>query len=374
MTNAFTLGKKSATSAKTPFEKLKELSATNRIDEMKSNLENEYYVMDGMALDGQITLFYAKPNTGKTLIFMKLLIDGIEANKIKAADILYINADDGYRGLCTKTEIALQYGFEMIAPAEAGIAPADIITLLDEMANTNDAKGKIIVLDTLKKFADMMSKRDQANLYMVLRRLVAKNATVIIAGHANKHLDKDGNLVYEGTSDTMNDVDCAYSIYLMTEPSGDVVVEFRREKSRGDNIYKASYGYGREVGISYINLIDSVHKLEDSQAEKAAALGDQKLIMERYESEILFITDALKKGELNQSALLAKLKGLNGEDIACEVSVRTLKSALQVLTNILWTSSRDKHNNASIYKLIQKSSFSYADVKSGSLQHQPRSE
>lgn len=374
MTNAFTQGKKSAGSVKTPFERLKQLSATNRIDEMKRNLENEFYVMDGMALDGQITLFYAKPNTGKTLIFMKLLIDGIEAEKIQASDIMYINADDGYRGLCTKTEIALQYGFEMIAPAEAGIAPADIISLLDELANTEDAKGKIIVLDTLKKFADMMSKRDQANLYMVLRRLVAKNATVIIAGHANKHLDKDGNLVYEGTSDTMNDVDCAYSIYLMTEPSGDVVVEFRREKSRGDNLYKVSYGYRREEGMSYMELINSVYKLEDSQAEKAAALGNQKLLIERYESEILFITDALKDGELNQSSLLAKLKGLNGEDIASEVSVRTLKSALQALTNILWTSSRDKHNNASIYKLIQKSSVSYADFKSGSLQHQPRSE
>ena len=374
MSNAFIEGKKSARSAKTPFERLKQLSATNRIDEMKSNLENEFYVMDGMALDGQITLFYAKPNTGKTLIFMKLLIDGVDSGKIQASDIMYINADDGYRGLCTKTEIAKEYGFEMIAPAEAGIDPTDIITLLDEMANTDDAKGKIIVLDTLKKFADMMSKRDQANLYMVLRRLVAKNATVIIAGHANKHLDKDGNLVYEGTSDTMNDVDCAYSIYLMTEPSRDVVVEFRREKSRGDNLYKSSYGYRREEGMSYMELINSVYKLEDSQAEKAAALGNQKLIMERYESEILFITDALKTGELNQSALLAKLKGLNGEDIASEVSVRTLKSALQALTNILWTSSRDKHNNANMYKLIQKRSVSNADFKNGTLQNQSRGE
>ena len=374
MTNAFLQGKKSAGSSDTPFERLKQLSATNRIDEMKRNLENEYYVMDGIALDGQITLFYAKPNTGKTLIFMKLLIDGIEAGKIQASDIMYINADDGYRGLCTKTEIASQYGFEMIAPAEAGVSPADIIVLLDEMANTDDANGKIIVLDTLKKFADMMSKRDQANLYMVLRRLVAKNATVIIAGHANKHLDKDGNLVYEGTSDTMNDVDCAYSIYLMTEPNGDVVVEFRREKSRGDNLFKASYGYKRLEGMTYMELINSVYKLDDTTAEKASVLGKQRLLIDRYESEILFITNELKTGELNQSALLAKFKGLNGEDIASELSIRTLKSALQALTNILWTSSRDKHNNASMYKLIQKRSVSNADFKNGTLQNQSRGE
>jgi archaellum biogenesis ATPase FlaH len=370
MSNAFTEGKKIATSLQTPYEKLKQLSATNRIKEMKMNLQNEFYVMDGLALDGQITLFYAKPNTGKTLIFLKLLIDGIEANKIKAYDILYINADDGYRGLCTKTEIAIEYGFEMIAPAEAGVSPADIIALLNEMSNTDDAKGKIIVLDTLKKFADMMSKRDQAELYMVLRRLVAKNATVIIAGHANKHLDKDGNLVYEGTSDTMNDVDCAYSIYLMTEPSGDVVVEFRREKSRGDNVYKISYGYKRDEGMSYMGLIKSVYKLNDNEAESATALGNQKLLQERFEPEILFITDALKTGELNQSSLLAKLKALDGEGIASEVSVRTVKSALQALTNVLWTSSRDKHNNAIVYKLTHKNIIKYADFKNGVIYHQ----
>ena len=355
-----------STQPKTVLDRLRETSTTLRVDEMKKNLENEFYVFDGMALDGQITLFYAKPNTGKTLIFFRLLIDSIQSGSISPKDIFYINADDSYRGLCTKSEIAKEYGFEMISPAEAGIAPADIISLLDELSQTDDAKGKIIILDTLKKFTDMMNKKSQADLYNVLRKLVAKNATVIIAGHANKHLNAEGNLVYEGTSDTMNDIDCAYSMYLMTEPDGDVVVEFRREKSRGDNIAKVAYGYTRAEGMSYMDLVNSVYKLDGEQAEKATLLGHQHRLFEKYDSEIIFITNLLKSGRLNQSQILTHLKELEGEGIASEVSVRSIKDALAALINIKWTISRDKHNNANIYTLIPEVTANYDDVKNGS--------
>jgi len=364
--NPVTDGLAQSEKPKTALERLCALSTVKRIDEMRKNLNKEFYVMSSMALDGQITLFYTKPNTGKTLIFMKLLIDSIEDGAVKSGDIFYINADDSYRGLCVKSEIAKEYGFDMISPAESGFAPSDIITLLDELSQTDEAKGKIIILDTLKKFTDMMNKKSQAELYIVLRKLVAKNATVIIAGHANKHLDAEGNLVYEGTSDTMNDIDCAYSMYLMTEPEGDVVVEFHREKSRGDNVARVSYGYTRDEGMSYIDIVNSVHKLDDEQAEKMAAIGNQRQLVDKYEPEVLFITSLLSDVSLNQSQILTKLKELDGEDIASEVSVRSIKTALTSLVNIKWTVVRDKHNNANIYTLISEVSANYEDVKNGS--------
>jgi len=364
--NPVTDGLTQSEKPQTALERLRELSTVKRIDEMKKNLDKEFYVMGNLALDGHITLFYAKTNTGKTLIFMKLLIDSISGGQIRAEDVIYINADDSYRGLCTKTEIAKEYGFEMISPAESGINPDDIITLLEELSQTDEAKGKIIILDTLKKFTDLMNKGAQKYLYNILRKLAAKNATVIIAGHANKHLDAEGNLVYEGTSDTMNDIDSAYSMYLMTEPEGDVVVQFRREKSRGDNVARVSYGYTRDEGMSYIDIVNTVHKLDDEQAEKMTIIGNQRCLMEKYEPEILFITNLLNNGSLNQSQILTKLKALEGEGIASEVSVRNIKTALSVLVNIKWTVARDKHNNANIYTLISEVSANYEDVKNGS--------
>ncbi|MEJ1470943.1 MAG: hypothetical protein RPU59_07750 [Candidatus Sedimenticola sp. (ex Thyasira tokunagai)] len=285
------------------------LSVTNRIEEMKANLENDYFILHELALAGQITLFYAWPNTGKTLLFLTLLIQSIKAGRLKAEDLFYINADDNYKGLYTKGRIAQQHGFHMISPAEANTSPKVVLAMLDALASTEAIKGKVIVMDTLKKFVDMMSKRDQAALYEVLRRLVTKGATVIIAGHANKHSDVDGNLVYEGTADTLNDIDCCFSMYRMTEQDAErQVVEFRREKDRGEVIAKVSYEYTRQPGDSYTDIINSVKRLDESQAEQAALEQRASDLKGDFESEILFVTGLLSKGPLSQSEILKRHK------------------------------------------------------------------
>jgi len=370
MSNAFEEGLNPK--PRTPLERLRSMSTVSRVDDMKKNLENEFYVFDGLALDGQMTLFYAKPNTGKTLIFLRLIIDAIQDGRIKAEDVFYINADDSYRGLTTKSEIAKKHGFEMISPAEAGLSPQEIISLLDEISQTNEAKGKVIVLDTLKKFADMMNKSSQKALYESLRKLTTNNATIIIAGHANKKLEDD-KLIYEGTSDTMNDIDCAYSINLMTEPEGDVVVEFRREKSRGDNTAKVSFGYKRSSGMSYQQLLDTVYKLDDSQVVRVKSLSDIQQKMNRYESEALFIKTILKDGVMNQTEILQAYA--KDEAAREEFSKSSLKKCLNDLADIVWTVTRDySKNNIKQFAIIKPTTEENAKQHGGCKTRKPKSQ
>lgn len=329
---------------KSAMDRLIALSTTNRLEELEANLQNDTYILNEMALRGQITLFYAKPNTGKTLLFLHFLIEAIKDGRTKGEHLFYINADDNYKGLFTKSKIADEFGFYMISPAEANISPKDVLALLDEIAQTEGVMDKIIVMDTLKKFTDMMSKRAQADLYEVLRRLVTKGATVIIAGHANKHKDIDGNLVYEGTSDTMNDIDCAYAIYRMSDPDAETqVVEFRREKDRGDVIAKVSYEYKKIQGMNYRDIIDSVRRLDDLKAERASRQMVERDLMKKYESEILFVRDLLTNGSMNQSEIL-KVHKDSKEPLAGEISVRSLKSALKNLTGVIWEVQRGEKN------------------------------
>ena len=63
------------------LNKLKQLSVTNRVDEMEKNLDNDSYIFPGLALNGQITLFYAKPNSGKTLLFIHFIREAIETGR-----------------------------------------------------------------------------------------------------------------------------------------------------------------------------------------------------------------------------------------------------------------------------------------------------
>ena len=149
----------------TPLDWLASLSATNRLAKMEADLKNELFIFYELALSGQITLFYAKPNTGKTALFMRFIIDAIEENRIDAKDIFYINADDNYLGLFTKAGVAEEYGFNMISPHEADTAQAELIKMLNDIAVNNLANGKVFILDSLKKFADMMSKQALAALF-----------------------------------------------------------------------------------------------------------------------------------------------------------------------------------------------------------------
>ena len=161
---------------------------------------------------GQATAYYAKPNSGKTLLTICLLIEAMKKGEIKADDVFYINADDNYKGLVTKLEIAEKYGFNMLAPSFNGFEASKFMDYLSQLILTDDAKGKVLILDTLKKFTNIMDKKVASDFGVYMRSFVSKGGTIIMLAHTNKHRDDEGKVVFSGTSDIVDDVDCAYTI------------------------------------------------------------------------------------------------------------------------------------------------------------------
>ena len=78
-----------------PFS-LDKFSLNGQLDEMRKKMLDDKFVLGQMAIYGQATVFYAPPNAGKTLLTLKLLIDGIESGAITGSDVFYVNADDNY--------------------------------------------------------------------------------------------------------------------------------------------------------------------------------------------------------------------------------------------------------------------------------------
>lgn len=346
------------------LERLKKLSATNRITEMEANLENDIYIFEDLALSGQITLFYGWPGTGKTIFFLYFILEAIKAKRIVGEDVFYFNSDDGYQGLFTKVKLAKKFGIYMISHHEAGVSTKQLCDMLVDISMDDAAKGKIVILDTLKKFADMMNKGSQANLFEVLRSFVTKGGSVVIAGHANKHKDAEGNLVYEGTSDTKNDVDCVYAMYRTTDPQDEnQIVEFRREKDRGKVIPRVSYRYQKPQGGHYLEMLESIERMGDEEALKVTTDTRIKELKEKYEAEVLFVSGLLKEnGAMNQSAILQALK--ENPDLSGEITGRSLRTALHSFIDIVWTAERgDK--NALFFNLIGAEAYQYRRVSRG---------
>jgi hypothetical protein len=217
-----------------PQFNLTQFSLKGSSTEMEKKMLVDKFVLGRIAILGQATVIYAKPNTGKTLLALNLLIEVIGASRVEGADVFYVNADDTFRGLVEKTKLAEQYGFHMLAPGHNGFNTKLFVGYLQTMIKENSASGKIIVLDTLKKFADLMDKKTSSEFMRVGRAFVSNGGTLILLAHTNKNRDSEGKVIFGGTSDIVDDVDCAYTLDEISSTLDEKTVMFENIKARGD--------------------------------------------------------------------------------------------------------------------------------------------
>jgi hypothetical protein len=162
--------------------------------QFEAEMQEQVSILGDIALLGQWTVIYAPPNTGKTLIFIKLVIDGIKSGTIDPESLFYINADDNHQGLTAKLGLAERYGFHMLAPGYNEFRAKDFLDHLRKLCRKGQAKGTIVILDTLKKFTDLMDKRTASEFGNVIREFIAKGGTLIGLAHVNKKRDAEGIL------------------------------------------------------------------------------------------------------------------------------------------------------------------------------------
>lgn len=65
---------------------LKQFAITD-YEEMQKMLDNDNWVLERIALQGQITIIFAKPNSGKTLLTLKMLIDSVKSGRISGEEV-----------------------------------------------------------------------------------------------------------------------------------------------------------------------------------------------------------------------------------------------------------------------------------------------
>lgn len=259
---------------------LKRFSATGTSKQMRKRMLEDIFVMKGIAIFGQWTTLYAAPNTGKTLLTLWLLREQIKAGTINGNDVYYVNADDTFRGAVDKTELAEEWDMQMLLPNINEFKTIHIPVLMKKLAEDDQAKGVIFVLDTLKKFTDLMDKTAASEFGTTARNFVSAGGTLICLAHTNKHKDADGKGIYSGTSDIVDDCDCMYVIDKISSDGDEIsclhTVEFNNQKARGDVSSTAAFSYQRSAGQSYSALLNSVKRVDsyDVDTVKKNAVRD----------------------------------------------------------------------------------------------------
>ena len=285
--------------------RLRELSATKRIDELKAKLENTVDLIAGIVNKGTITALVAEPNGGKTLITLALIIDGIRQRKIDAQRLFYINEDDGMAGFVTKAELAAEHGFHMISSTESAGEGCDgtgfIRDLIRETANTDEADDVVVVFDTLKKFIDVMNKADVKAFMSELRRFNHAGGTAILLSHANKNRDAEGRLIFEGVGDIRADIDVMFDIECYTErDSIEQKVEFINRKDRGSVEQRIPFTYRKSNVDTYAEMVASVQRAPVDKIEQARKKAEANRYIYAHREAWLFLLGLMEGGSVYQ--------------------------------------------------------------------------
>lgn len=259
-------------------------SASRDLHLLEKNMVEEKPLLGQIALLGQATVEFAQANTGKTLINLYLLIEAIKDGRVDPAKVFYINMDDNSSGLLIKCRLAQEYGFSMLADGHQGFQAKAFRAAMITMIESDSAKGVVVILDTLKKFVNTMDKVSSSGFAAVVRQFCLKGGTVIALAHTNKNPGQNGKPVYSGTTDIVDDFDCAYTLATVQhDPDlGRKLVEFENIKRRGNVALNVAYSYASGPETSYDELVLSVHEVDPLQLNpiKAAAeaQSDAKII------------------------------------------------------------------------------------------------
>ena len=269
--------------------------------------------------------------------------------------VFYVNADDTHRGLIQKTELAENWGMRVLAPGHNGLVVGQVLELMSRLGDDGFASGTVIILDTLKKFTDLMDKRSASEFGVVARGFVAKGGTLIALAHTNKNVDADGKRIYSGTSDIVDDCDCAFVIdkVSMDERDGEAThtIEFTNIKARGDVSSKAGFSYKKLIGQSYQDLLTTVRSLDRTHLEEVKEQAHAQSALDSDRSIIEAVCELIEGGTVTKDKISKCAHDLSGESISRVRSVLEQRAGLEYARGHRWSVSKGA-NNRYLYAVL----------------------
>lgn len=286
---------------------------------MAAALPERKQILGGLAYQSQATVIYADSNVGKTMLTMHLLTKDIENGLIDPTKVFYLNADDDSHGLAEKLLMSDAHGFHMLSPGFEGFDVANFKNLIEEMIRTGTASGVIVVLDTLKKFANLMDKTKGQQFTDLMRRFVLAGGGVIGLAHLNKNSSASGKPIYSGTSDMVNDLDCVMYLNVVNEKDqqGRRVVAFSNTKRRGRNASGLAFSYVHDGVLTYEERLATIREdgttldaIYDAKVIKAVRAAIGKGVVQKQQ----LIEHVRQAAEVSRSVVQRVLSDYAGSD------------------------------------------------------------
>ena len=291
----------------------------------KALSEVSHPIKSKMVAMTELSVVYGSPGSGKTLVTLSDIRRSILDKTIKGEDVVYVNLDDSAIGLAEKAEILAELKIKMIKEFDR--------KMLYSMIDENVAKGKVIVIDTVKKIVNLMDKAQVADRMKQFKKFTHVGGTVILIAHSNKNLGSDGFPVLEGVGDLRSDADCV----VMVQRHKDIITMTNDKKHRSYVELEAIFQTAETK--DYKSLMYSIKQLSGQDAIDLKLQREQECFKEDNCRLIETITEMIGILPVQKTKLVNDLIEDTG------LSRRNIVTILELLEEDLWDLEKGPNNS-----------------------------
>lgn len=255
-------------------------------------------------MSGDVTLWGAPPNSGKTLFVIGLLADAMMQKAIQPERTFYLNMDDSMAGVAEKVKILQDYGVHVLAEGYRDFTSGKVHGLLDAMIADKSARGSFVIVDTLKKVVDPMDKRKTADFMKLARRFALAGGSILLLAHTNKQRAGNGKLVLAGVADLQDDCDTAYLLDRQVKGDTQQIV-FDNVKRRGGGASVSVYTCSAAPEIGYVDRLLSIEfagsnpefdeTVPDAKVDEAGIVEAIELAIHHGTAKRMVLVDFVRK-------------------------------------------------------------------------------
>jgi archaellum biogenesis ATPase FlaH len=178
--------------------------------------EKTEFLMDGFLAKNLITMIYADGGSGKSWMGMAIAKHCAQIG----FDVVYLDFDNPLTVLKERGVLAGLVNHRRVQYVQRSKVQAsafDVLMMLEEKAVGKALQGKVVILDSLRNFADIGMDAKVMRVMDALMNLREAGATVIVLHHSNK----DGKN-YQGSNHIRNSVDNMYHLAKIDTVAGAV--------------------------------------------------------------------------------------------------------------------------------------------------------
>jgi hypothetical protein len=303
------------------------MDLTKNPSALKNALTNvSHPIKSKMVAMTELSVVYGSPGSGKTLGVLSDIRRSILDKKTRGENVVYVNLDDSAIGLAEKAEILAGLKIKMIKEFD--------LMMLHSMIYENLAKGKVFIIDTVKKIVNLMDKAQVAGMMKDCKKFTHAGGTVILIAHANKHLGADGLPILEGVGDLKNDADCVVRVQRHKD-----IITMSNEKNRSYVELEAIFQTAETK--DYKSLMHSIKQLSGQGAIDLKLQREQECFKEDNSRLIETITEMIGLLPVKKTELVNNLIEDTG------LSRRNIVTILELLEGDLWDLEKGPHNSKS---------------------------